>query len=113
MERLSTCGGCGSSASLSDATPCPECGWRGYLAWPSYGNCQTCLRLRLEYLEERFLDAELEAIMAMSDEEILADAALDAEDLDTFRKRIQEGLARALEEAARRRGTLQRSDGTH
>jgi hypothetical protein len=29
---------------------CPECGTRGYLILPSYGSCQTCLKLRLERL---------------------------------------------------------------
>lgn len=33
---------------------CPECGTRGYLVWPSYGNCQTCLRLRHEFLNQVF-----------------------------------------------------------
>lgn len=33
---------------------CPECGTRGYLVWPSYGNCQICLRLRIEFLEQRW-----------------------------------------------------------
>jgi hypothetical protein len=31
---------------------CPECGQRGYLILPSRSNCQTCLRLRAEYLDK-------------------------------------------------------------
>lgn len=30
---------------------CPECETRNYLILPSYGNCQTCLKLRIEWLE--------------------------------------------------------------
>lgn len=33
---------------------CPECGTRGYLILPSRGNCQTCLALRLRYLNACF-----------------------------------------------------------
>lgn len=35
---------------------CPECGMEGYLIVPSYRDCQTCLRLRLKQLDERFSD---------------------------------------------------------
>jgi hypothetical protein len=34
----------------NSAVKCPECGTKGYLIWPSYGNCQTCLKLRLDRL---------------------------------------------------------------
>lgn len=37
---------------MNDAK-CPECGTRGYLVLPSYGNCQTCLALRLKFLESQ------------------------------------------------------------
>jgi hypothetical protein len=33
---------------------CPECGWENYLVWPSYKDCQTCLRLRIENLNRAF-----------------------------------------------------------
>lgn len=36
---------------MDNAAECPECGTRGYLIFPSYGNCQICLRLRLEFIE--------------------------------------------------------------
>jgi hypothetical protein len=34
-------------------TDCPECGTRNYKILPSYGNCQTCLGLRLKFLVDR------------------------------------------------------------
>ena len=37
-----------------DNDKCPECGTRGYLVLPSYGNCKTCLALRIAFLEKRF-----------------------------------------------------------
>lgn len=30
---------------------CPECGTRGYLVLPGRGDCQTCLKLRVEAFE--------------------------------------------------------------
>lgn len=33
---------------------CPECGYADYLVWPSYKDCQTCLRLRNENLSRAF-----------------------------------------------------------
>ena len=33
---------------------CPECGYPDYLVWPSYKDCQICLRLRLERLDRAF-----------------------------------------------------------
>jgi hypothetical protein len=32
----------------------PECGTRGYLILPSYGDCKTCLTLRLAYLDHAY-----------------------------------------------------------
>lgn len=33
---------------------CPECGTRGYLLLPGYGNCKTCLALRVAFLNEHY-----------------------------------------------------------
>lgn len=33
---------------------CPECKTRGYLNLPKLGPCQTCLKLRAEYIDRAF-----------------------------------------------------------
>jgi hypothetical protein len=60
------------------------------------------------------LEAEWDRLMAMSDEGILASATDgEIETIAQIRQRVSERLARCIEEAARRRGILLRSAGTH
>ena len=34
--------------------PCPECDQENYLIWPGYGKCQTCLKLRMAFIDQCF-----------------------------------------------------------
>jgi hypothetical protein len=53
---------------------CPECGTRGYLLLPSYGNCKTCLALHITFLDKCFARDD------KADPDAIKSAAVEAKD---------------------------------
>lgn len=89
------------------AEECAECGGTGWCEVPidddtlEDQHCDDCAHIRkvITKVSSNPLDAEMDRIMAMSDEEILAQAKADGDDIESIAKRARERVSAAMDAA--------------